>query len=47
MSYSFGRNVLLSSVGFDRFIDALEEMSVEGVSQSGSELPALQHPQNQ
>ena len=27
MSYSFGRNVLLSSVGFDRFIDAIEEMS--------------------
>jgi molecular chaperone IbpA len=28
MSYTFGRNVLLSSVGFDRFIDTLEEMSV-------------------
>ena len=27
MSYPFGRNVLLSSVGFDRLIDAIEEMS--------------------
>ena len=27
MTYSFGRNVLLSSVGFDRLIDAMEEMS--------------------
>jgi molecular chaperone IbpA len=27
VSYTFGRNVLLSSVGFDRLIDAIEEMS--------------------
>jgi len=27
MSYPFGRNVLLSSVGFDRLINAMEEMS--------------------
>ena len=27
MSYPFGRNVLLSSVGFDRLINAIEEMS--------------------
>ncbi len=27
MTYSIGRNVLLSSVGFDRLIDAMEEMS--------------------
>jgi molecular chaperone IbpA len=27
MSYPFGRNVLLSSVGFDRFIDVIEQMS--------------------
>ena len=27
MSYPFGRNVLLSSVGFDRLIDAIEQMS--------------------
>lgn len=27
MSYPFGRNVLLSSVGFDRLIDAIEEMN--------------------
>ena len=27
MSYSFNRNVLLSSVGFDRLIGAIEEMS--------------------
>ena len=40
MSYSFGRNVLLSSVGFDRFIDALEEMSVgESVNRAQSYPP--------
>lgn len=27
MSYPFGRNVLLSSVGFDRLINAIEEMN--------------------
>lgn len=27
MSYPFGRNLLLSSVGFDRFFDVMEEMS--------------------
>ena len=27
MTYPFGRNVLLSSVGFDRLIDAIEEMN--------------------
>jgi molecular chaperone IbpA len=27
MSYPFGRNVLLSSVGFDRFINAIEELN--------------------
>lgn len=40
MSYSFGRNVLLSSVGFDRFIDAIEEMSVgESVNKAQSYPP--------
>ena len=27
MTYPFGRNVLLSSIGFDRLIDAIEEMN--------------------
>jgi len=27
MSYTFGKNVLLNSVGFDRLIDAFEQMS--------------------
>ena len=27
MSYTFGRNVLLNSIGFDRLIDAFEQMS--------------------
>ena len=40
MSYSLGRNVLLSSVGFDRFIDAIEQMSVgESVNRAQSYPP--------
>ena len=27
MSYPFGRNVLLSSIGFDRLINTIEEMN--------------------
>ena len=40
MSYPFGRNVLLSSVGFDRLIDAMEEMNAgEAVNKAQSYPP--------
>ena len=40
MSYPFGRNVLLSSVGFDRLINAIEEMSAgEAVNKAQSYPP--------
>ena len=40
MSYPFGRNVLLSSVGFDRLINAIEEMNTgESLSKAQSYPP--------
>lgn len=40
MSYPFGRNVLLSSVGFDRLIDAIEEISTgQGINKAQSYPP--------
>lgn len=40
MSYTFGRNVLLNSIGFDRLIDAFEQMSTgEGSNKAHSYPP--------
>ena len=42
MSYPFGRNILLSSIGFDRLIDAMEEMSSgESLSKAQSYPPHI------